>query len=121
MEINKFYNMQDTSIDLWCSKIAKCIISVGDSIFYALERGLRSKIKKVSRDCLVIISWLGCQISKSPDSLSYSASEIILRGVEQFLHPGMELEEKLLACMCMFNYASGKGIVLTSFKLHSTT
>lgn len=107
--------MQDTSIDVWCSKISKCIISVGDSIFHTLERGLRSKIKRVSRDCLIAISWLGCQISKNPDSLSNSASEIVLRGIEQFLHPGMELDERLLACMCMYNYASGKGIVLVSF------
>lgn len=105
--------MQDTSIDLWCSKIAKCIISVGDSIFHALEKGLRSKVKRVSRDCLVAVAWLGCQISKSPDSLSYSSSEIILSGIQQFLHPGMDLEERLLACLCMYNYASGKGIVLT--------
>ncbi|XP_057430358.1 putative E3 ubiquitin-protein ligase LIN-1 isoform X2 [Lotus japonicus] len=102
-------NLQDTSIDLWCSKIAKCIISVGDSIFHALEKGLRSKVKRVSRDCLVAVAWLGCQISKSPDSLSYSSSEIILSGIQQFLHPGMDLEERLLACLCMYNYASGKG------------
>lgn len=102
-------SLQDTSIDVWCSKISKCIISVGDSIFHTLERGLRSKIKRVSRDCLIAISWLGCQISKNPDSLSNSASEIVLRGIEQFLHPGMELDERLLACMCMYNYASGKG------------
>ncbi|ESW10915.1 hypothetical protein PHAVU_009G249000 [Phaseolus vulgaris] len=102
-------SLQDTSTDLWCSKIAKCIISLGDSVFHTLDRVLRSKIKRVSRDCLVAIAWLGCHISKSPDSISYSASEIILSGVEQFLHPGMELEERLLACMCMFNYASGKG------------
>ncbi|TKY72592.1 putative E3 ubiquitin-protein ligase LIN-1 [Spatholobus suberectus] len=102
-------SLQDNSTDLWCSKIAKCIISLGDSIFHTLGRVLRSKIKRVSRDCLVAISWLGCQISKSPGSISYSASEIILSGIEQFLHPGMELEERLLACMCMFNYASGKG------------
>jgi hypothetical protein len=114
-DINKIHNMQDTSIDVWCSKISKCIISVGDSIFHTLERGLRSKIKRVSRDCLIAISWLGCQISKNPDSLSNSASEIILRGIEQFLHPGVELDERLLACMCMYNYASGKGIVLVIF------
>lgn len=117
-DVNKFYNMQDTSTDLWCSKIAKCIISLGDSVFHTLDRVLRSKIKRVSRDCLVAIAWLGCHISKSPDSISYYASEIILSGVEQFLHPGMELEERLLACMCMFNYASGKGIFLN--KVHVT-
>ncbi|KAL2997462.1 hypothetical protein AAZX31_09G043200 [Glycine max] len=102
-------SLQDTSTDLWCSKISKCIISHGDSVFHTLERVLRSKIKRVSRDCLIAISWLGFQISKSPDSISYSASEVILSGIEQFLHPGIESEERLLACMCMFNYASGKG------------
>lgn len=117
-DVNKFYNMQDTSTDLWCSKIAKYIISLGDSAFHTLDRVLRSMIKRVSRDCLVAIAWLGCHISKSPDSISYYASEIILSGVEQFLHPGMELEERLLACMCMFNYASGKGIFLN--KVHVT-
>lgn len=111
-KMNKFHYMQDTSTDLWCSKISKCIISHGDSVFHTLERVLRSKIKRVSRDCLIAISWLGFQISKSPDSISYSASEVILSGIEQFLHPGIESEERLLACMCMFNYASGKGIVL---------
>ncbi|KAK7329451.1 hypothetical protein VNO77_23620 [Canavalia gladiata] len=102
-------SLQDTSTDLWCSKIARSIISVGDSVFHTLGRGLRSNMKMVSRDCLVAISWLGCQISKNPDSLSYSVCESILSGIEQFLHPGMELEERLLACLCMFNYASGKG------------
>ncbi|KAK7289927.1 hypothetical protein RIF29_03967 [Crotalaria pallida] len=101
--------LQDTGTDLWCSKIAKCILSVGDSVYHTLERGLRSKMKRVSRDCLIAISWLGRQISKSPDSLRYSASEIILSGIEQFLHPGMELEERLLACYCIYNYATGKG------------
>ncbi|KAL1320911.1 putative E3 ubiquitin-protein ligase LIN-1 isoform X2 [Arachis ipaensis] len=101
-------SLQDTGTDLWCSKIAKSMLSVGDSIFHALESGLRSKMKMVSRDCLVAISWLGCQISKSSDSLRYSASEIILSGIEQFLHPGMELEERLLACLCIYNYATGK-------------
>ncbi|XP_019439295.1 PREDICTED: putative E3 ubiquitin-protein ligase LIN-1 isoform X2 [Lupinus angustifolius] len=102
-------SLQDSGTDLWCSKIAKCILSVGDHVYHTLEMGLRSKTKKVSRDCLVTISWLGCQISKSPDSLRYSASEIILSGIEQFLHPGMDLEERLLACLCIYNYATGKG------------
>ncbi|KAF7837811.1 putative E3 ubiquitin-protein ligase LIN-1 [Senna tora] len=102
--------LQDSSTDLWCSKIARYIISIGDSIFHALDRGLRSKIKKLSRDCLVAIAWLGCHISKSPDSLRYFACEILLGGIEQFLHPGMELEERLLACLCIYNYTSGKGM-----------
>ncbi|XP_028751660.1 putative E3 ubiquitin-protein ligase LIN-1 isoform X2 [Neltuma alba] len=103
-------SLQDTSTNLWCSKIAKYIISIGDSIFHALEKGLKSKIKRLSRDCLVTIAWLGCQISKSPDSVRYSACEILLSEIEQFLHPGMELEDRLLACLCIYNYTSGKGM-----------
>ncbi|XP_054806841.1 putative E3 ubiquitin-protein ligase LIN-1 isoform X2 [Prosopis cineraria] len=103
-------SLQDTSTDLWCNKIAKYIISIGDSIFLALEKGLRSKIKRLSRDCLVAIAWLGCQISKCPDSIRYSACEILLSEIEQFLHPGVELEERLLACLCIYNYTSGKGM-----------
>ncbi|KAI4317580.1 hypothetical protein L6164_025441 [Bauhinia variegata] len=102
-------SLQDNSTDLWCSKIANSILSAGDSIFHALLKGLGSKMKGVSRDCLVAVAWLGCQISKSPDSLKHSACEILFSGIEQFLHPGMVLEERLLACLCLYNYASGKG------------
>ncbi|KAK4265773.1 hypothetical protein QN277_026785 [Acacia crassicarpa] len=103
-------SLQDTSTDLWCSKIAKYITSMGDMIFHALEKGLKSKTKRLSRDCLVAIAWLGCQISKSPESIRYSACEILLSEIEHFLHPGMEMEERLLACLCIFNYTSGKGM-----------
>lgn len=46
---------------------------------------------------------------KSPENVKFTACEILLSGVEQFLHPGMELEERVLACLCIYNYASGKG------------
>ena len=113
-QVSTYMNfMQDTSTDLWCSKVAKSIISIGDPVFHALARGLRSKTKRVSRDCLVAIAWLGCQISKCPDCLRHSACEILLSGIEQFLHPGIDLEERLLACLCIYNYASGKGNLIT--------
>lgn len=118
MKMKEFHNLQDTSIDLWSSKIAKYIMSIGDSIFYALVKGLKSKIKRLSRDCLVAIAWLGCQISKCPDTIRYSACEILISEIEQFLHPGMEIEERLLACMCIYSYTSGKGN--NSFKIVST-
>ncbi|KAJ6319053.1 hypothetical protein OIU76_014407 [Salix suchowensis] len=103
-------NLKDAVIDSWSSKIGKHVIDVGKPVFYALEKGLRSKAKRVSRDSLTAAAWIGFEISKFPNSLRYSACEILLNGIEQFLHPGMELEERLLACLCIYNYASGRGM-----------
>ncbi|KAJ0091794.1 hypothetical protein Patl1_25043 [Pistacia atlantica] len=103
-------SLQDAGIDSWSSKIAKSIIEIGKPVFHALEKGLKSNIRRVSRDSLTAIAWLGCEIAKSPNSLRYSACEILLGGVEEFLYPGLELEDRLLACLCIYNYASGKGM-----------
>ncbi|XP_059632741.1 putative E3 ubiquitin-protein ligase LIN-1 isoform X2 [Cornus florida] len=103
-------SLQDAATDTWCSKVARRIIRSGNPVFHVLEKGLKSKIKMVSRDCLTAIAWLGCEIATSPDNVRYSACEILLSTVEQFLHPGLELEDRLLACLCIYNYASGKGM-----------
>ncbi|KAJ6912011.1 hypothetical protein NC652_022329 [Populus alba x Populus x berolinensis] len=97
-------------LNSWSSKIGKHVIDVGKPVFHALEKGLRSKAKRVSRDSLTAIAWIGFEIAKCPTSLRYSACEILLGGMEQFLHPGSELEERLLACLCIYNYASGRGM-----------
>ncbi|KAI3854675.1 hypothetical protein MKX03_005271 [Papaver bracteatum] len=103
--------LEDTSIDEWSRKIARSIITKGEPLFRALEKGLSSKIKSVSRDCLIAIAWIGCEIAaKTPQKLRYTACEILLSGIEKFLHPGSDLEERLLACLCVYNYASGKGM-----------
>ncbi|XVF38737.1 hypothetical protein REPUB_Repub20aG0127400 [Reevesia pubescens] len=103
-------SLQDMGIDSWCSKVARSISECGKPAFVALQKGLKSQIKKVARDSLTTIAWLGCEISKSSNSLKYSACEILLGEVEKFLHPGVDLEERLLACLCIYNYASGKGM-----------
>ncbi|KAA3456214.1 WD40 domain-containing protein [Gossypium australe] len=103
-------SLQDMVTDLWCSKIARSINEFGKSAFVALRKGLKSQIKRVARESLTTIAWLGCEISKSSNSLRYSACEILLGEVEKFLHPGMDLEERLLGCLCIYNYASGKGM-----------
>ncbi|XVF62574.1 hypothetical protein PTKIN_Ptkin09bG0019300 [Pterospermum kingtungense] len=103
-------SLQDTGIDSWCSKIARSINEVGKPAFVALQKGLKSQVKRVARDSLTTIALLGHEISKSSNSLRYSACEILLDEVEKFLHPGMDLEERLLACLCIYNYASGKGM-----------
>ncbi|KAL0414749.1 UNVERIFIED_CONTAM: putative E3 ubiquitin-protein ligase LIN [Sesamum radiatum] len=63
-------SLQDTGIDSWCSKIAQRIFHLGTSVFHALDKGLNSKLKRVSRDCLVATAWLGCELVKGPDELS---------------------------------------------------
>lgn len=81
----------------------------GVPTFYALEKGLKSKSKSVSRDCLVFATWLGYEVTKGTDDLRYAACEILLSTIEQYVHPGMELEERLLACLCIYYYTSGRG------------
>ncbi|KAA8527444.1 hypothetical protein F0562_034841 [Nyssa sinensis] len=103
-------SLQDAATDTWCSKIASHIIKIGNPVFHALEKGLKSKTKRVSRDCLTSISWLGYEIAMNSNNSRNSACEILLSTVEQFLHPGFELQERLLACLCIYNYASGKGM-----------
>ena len=94
-------SLQDTGTDTWCSKIGRSIIKGGIPLFHALEKGLKSKVRRVSRDCLTAIAWLGYEIATTPNELRYSACEILLSGIEQFLHPGLDLEERLLACLCV--------------------
>ncbi|KAF9606163.1 hypothetical protein IFM89_023256 [Coptis chinensis] len=102
-------SLQDGGTDAWCSKVARCIIMMGEPVFQALGKGLKSKIKSVSRSCLIAITWLGCEITKiAPIDLRCTACEILLSGIEHFLHPGSDLEERLLACLSIYNYASGK-------------
>ncbi|KAI3469373.1 hypothetical protein Pfo_026036 [Paulownia fortunei] len=103
-------SLQDTGIDPWCSKIAQRILHLGTPIFHALNKGLKNKLKRVSRDCLIATAWLGCELVKGPDELRHAACEIILHTIEQFVHPGLELEERLLACLCIYNYTSGRGM-----------
>ncbi|XP_068660452.1 putative E3 ubiquitin-protein ligase LIN-1 isoform X2 [Aristolochia californica] len=103
--------LKDTGIDEWCSKIGKSFLKVGDSVFHALKKGLKSKLRSVSRDCLITIAWLGCEIKATGSTkLRRSACETLLSSIEQLLHPGLELEERLLACMCIYNYTSARGI-----------
>ncbi|GFQ05909.1 putative E3 ubiquitin-protein ligase lin-1 [Phtheirospermum japonicum] len=103
-------SLTDGGIDSWCSKVAQRILRLGSPVFHALNDGLTSKLKRVSRDCLIATAWLGCELVKGPDELRHAACEILLETIEQYMHPGLELEERLLACLCIYNYTSGKGM-----------
>lgn len=102
--------LQDTETNAWSAKTAKGVIKFGHSLFNALARGIQSKIKNVSHDCLICIAWLGSEMAvMGPSSLRYYACEILLSEMARFLHPGSGLDERILACLCMYNYTSGKG------------
>lgn len=107
--IKSGFYLQDAGIDSWCSKIAQRILHLGTPVFHALDKGLKNKSKRVSRDSLIATAWFGCELVKGPDELRHVACEILLHTIEQFVHPGFELEERLLACLCIYNYTSGRG------------
>ncbi|XP_016495370.2 putative E3 ubiquitin-protein ligase LIN-1 [Nicotiana tabacum] len=102
--------LQDVGIETWCSKVAKCFLRFGSPLFHALEKGLKSNSRSTSRDCLAATAWIGSEIMKAPDDLRYAACEILLSRIEQFVHPGLELEERLLGCLCIYYYTSGRGM-----------
>ncbi|XP_060197763.1 putative E3 ubiquitin-protein ligase LIN-1 [Lycium barbarum] len=102
--------LQDITIETWCSKVARRFLKFGSPLFHAIEKGLKSKSRSTSRDCLAITAWLGSEIMKAPDDLRYAACEILLSRIEQFVHPGLELEERLLGCLCIYYYTSGRGM-----------
>ncbi|MFS7931944.1 hypothetical protein Hanom_Chr04g00361931 [Helianthus anomalus] len=48
-------------------------------------------------------------VSSGPNSVNPNATDVSMDGtIEQYVHPGMELEERLLACLCMYNYTFGR-------------
>lgn len=113
--------MQDTAINSWSSKCARTIIRIGAPVISTLAKGLQSKVKGTSHDCLVCVAWLGCELaSLGENDIRHSACEILLHDIVSHLHPGCELDERVLACMCVYNYTSGKGkegFILLSFRL----
>lgn len=114
-------------MDAWSSKVARTVIRFGSSVFNALARGIQSRTRSVSRDCLIAITWLGFEMATmGPSNLRYSACDVLLQGVSNFIHPGWDLDERVLACQCVYNYASGKGeehggVIFLQFMAHSLT
>lgn len=109
--------MQDNEINAWSSKAARSIIKMGDQLFDALEKGIQSKIKIVSHDCLVFLAWLGSEIAIMGSTNAKYSFESLLTEIAQFLHPGSDLEDRVLSCICVYNYTSGKGKNNNSHKI----
>ncbi|KAL5202290.1 hypothetical protein ABZP36_013242 [Zizania latifolia] len=102
--------LQDTEISPWSSKSARIIIKIGVPVIHALAKGMQSKVKGTSHDCLVCAAWLGSELAAlGENNMRYSACEILLHDIARHLHPGFELDQRVLACMCLYNYTSGKG------------
>ncbi|KAJ1262561.1 hypothetical protein BS78_09G118200 [Paspalum vaginatum] len=102
--------LQDTEIGTWSSKSARAIIKKGVPFISALAKGMQSKVKGTSHDCLVCTAWLGSELAAlGENAIRYSACEKLLDDIASHLHPGFELDERVLACMSLYNYTSGKG------------
>ncbi|XP_072996839.1 putative E3 ubiquitin-protein ligase LIN-1 isoform X2 [Typha latifolia] len=102
--------LQDSETNKWSSKTARRIIKIGSPVFHALVKGIQSKNKSVSRDCLICIAWLGNEMAvMGLNSLRHSAAEILLSDIARFLHPGSQLDERILACLCVYNFTCGRG------------
>ncbi|KAF3784078.1 putative E3 ubiquitin-protein ligase LIN-1 [Nymphaea thermarum] len=103
-------SLQELDSESWCRKISRSIILMGNPLFHALGKGLQSKSLRVSRDCLIAVARMGYEFASLGNSLQDSACDTILAGIARFLHPGSELEDRLLACLFLFNYASSQGM-----------
>ncbi|PKA57685.1 Putative E3 ubiquitin-protein ligase LIN-1 [Apostasia shenzhenica] len=102
--------LQDSEIFAWSRKTAKYVIKFGEFVFSALAKGIRSQSWSIKRSCLITSAWLGSEMAVVTSSnLQYTACEILLDEVSAFLHPGTELDERVLACLCVYNYTSGRG------------
>lgn len=115
--------LQDSGTDAWCSKVGRSLLKMGETVFQALERGLESKTRSVSRDCLVAIAWIGCEVAEmNKTSFRCTTTDTLLNLLVRFLRPSLDLEERLLACMCLYNYTLGRGkfLVRTICELNKT-
>lgn len=95
---------------IWSRRAAKVVLKSGKSVFCALAKGIQSQRQSVQRDCLITTAWLGSEMPGiRTRSLKDSACEILLDEVAAFLHPGIQLDERVIACLSIYNYTSGKG------------
>ncbi|KAK8960025.1 hypothetical protein KSP40_PGU022514 [Platanthera guangdongensis] len=102
--------LQDSVMRTWSRTVGRIVMRFGRCIFSALAKGIRSQRQSVQRDCLVTTAWLGAEMADiGSGSLRYSACEILLDDVAAFLHPGKQLDERVLACLSVYNYTSGRG------------
>ncbi|KAK8928625.1 Alpha,alpha-trehalose-phosphate synthase [UDP-forming] 6 [Platanthera zijinensis] len=101
---------EDSEMRAWSRTVVRIVMRFGRCIFSALAKGIRSERQSVQRDCLVTTAWLGAEMAAiGSGSLRYSACEILLDEVAAFLHPGTQLDERVLACLSVYNYTSGRG------------
>ncbi|XP_020570804.1 putative E3 ubiquitin-protein ligase LIN-1 isoform X2 [Phalaenopsis equestris] len=102
--------LQDSEICAWNRRAAKVILKSRRSAFCALAKGMRSQQQSVRRNCIITIAWLGSEMEVIRSRrLRYCACEILLDDIASFLHPGTQLDERVIACLTIYNYTSGKG------------
>lgn len=101
---------EDPDAVSWSNKIAKKIMLSGTPVFEALKKGLKSNVSEVTRNSLITVAWLGYELSAvQRNHLRPIARDIILPEIVTFMQPGIELEERVLASLSIYNYTAGSG------------
>ncbi|KAG0500042.1 hypothetical protein HPP92_000114 [Vanilla planifolia] len=101
--------LQGSEVSASSRMASKVVIKHGRPVFCALAMGIQSQTRSVQRDCLIACAWLASEMSVRSSRLRNSACEILLDKVASFLHPGTQFDERVLACLTVYNYTSGKG------------
>ncbi|KAJ3676134.1 hypothetical protein LUZ60_003546 [Juncus effusus] len=103
--------LQEPEASEWSSRTSHALLKSSTALFTALSTGLKSKTKSVARDCLICAAWLGTGFGTGTvgTGVREKGCEVLLDDVAEFLHPCREMDERVLGCLCVYNYTSGKG------------
>ncbi|KAL3693885.1 hypothetical protein R1sor_007536 [Riccia sorocarpa] len=95
---------EEKAADEWDKRMAVAVLGNGKSLIDAVGTVLPSKSSKIARLCLVTAAWITCALRNMPESgLQVCARNCFLPSLVAILQPGREMEEKVLACLCLFN------------------
>ncbi|KAL2634268.1 hypothetical protein R1flu_005747 [Riccia fluitans] len=95
---------EEMAADEWDKRMAIAVLGNGKSLIDAVGTVLPSKSSKIARLCLVTAAWITCALRNMPESgLQVCARNCFLPSLVAILQPGRDMEEKVLACLCLFN------------------
>lgn len=111
---NNFNVLQDEeekAADDWDKRMAVAVLGSGRPLIEALGTVLPSKSSKMARLCVVTAAWLTCALRSMPESgLQVYARNCFLPSLVAILQPGRDVEEKVLACLSLYNLTDDSGM-----------
>ncbi|BFI30157.1 hypothetical protein MPTK2_3g09570 [Marchantia polymorpha subsp. ruderalis] len=95
---------EEKAADDWDKRMAVAVLGSGRPLIEALGTVLPSKSSKMARLCVVTAAWLTCALRSMPESgLQVYARNCFLPSLVAILQPGRDVEEKVLACLSLYN------------------